>query len=76
MDGEPRLKRKHHYYAQVKGLLGATQCKWCDFIVYTSKGMNIERTTDDHAYWASIKHRLKSYFRDHFISTAATEFCA
>ena len=75
IDGKPRLKRNHHYYAQVQGQLGATQCKWCDFIVYTSKGMSIERIPYDHAYWASMKNKLKNYYFDHFISTAAAEFC-
>ena len=36
--------------AQVQGQLGVTQCKWCDFIVYTSKGMSIEEIPYDHAY--------------------------
>ena len=76
VDGKPRLKRNHPYYAQVQGQLGATQCQWCDFIVDTSKGMSIERIPYDHGYWISMKNKLKSYYFDHFISTAATEFCA
>ena len=55
-----------------------TQCKWCDFIVYTSKGMSIERERIpyiyDHGYWVSMKNKLKNYYFDHFISTAAAEF--
>ena len=74
IDGKPRLKRNHHY-AQVQGQLGATQCKWCDFIVYTSKGMSVGRIPYDHAYWASMKNKLKNYYFDYFISTAAVEFC-
>ena len=64
-------------YAQVQGQLGVTQCKWCDFIVYTSKGMSIERERIpyDHGYWVSMKNKLKNYYFDHFISTAAAEFC-
>lgn len=75
IDGKPRLKCNHHYYAQVQGQPGATQCKWCDFIVYTSKGMSIERIPYDYAYWASMKNKLKNYYFDCFISTAAIEFC-
>ena len=43
VNGEPKLKRNHHYYAQVQGQMGVTGAKWLDFIVYTSKGMSIER---------------------------------
>lgn len=35
----------------------------------------IERIPYDHAYWASMKNKLKNYYFDHFISTAAAEFC-
>ena len=41
VDGKPKLKRTHKYYVQVQGLMGVTRANWCDFIVYTSKGMSI-----------------------------------
>ena len=66
VDGKPRLKRNHHYYAQVQGQLGVTQYKWCDFIVYTSEGMSIERIPYDHEDWTSMKNKLKSHYFDHF----------
>ena len=37
--------------------------------------MSIERIPYDHAYWVSMKNKLKNYYFDHFISTAAAEFC-
>ena len=38
-----RLKRNHAYFTQVQGQMGVTGCEWCDFIVYTSKGLYVER---------------------------------
>lgn len=38
-DTECKLKEGHPYYAQVQGQMAATGARWCDFIVYTSKGL-------------------------------------
>ena len=46
-DTKCRLKRDHAYYAQVQGQMGVTGSKWCYFIVYTSKGIYIERIAFD-----------------------------
>jgi len=51
-DGKQTLKRNH----QVQGQLGATQCKWCDFIVYKKESHMI--------IWASVKNKLKNYYFD------------
>ena len=51
VNGEPKLKQGHKYYTQVKELMGATGAKWCDVVLYTSKGMSIERVPFDEEYW-------------------------
>lgn len=71
---KPVLKRNHNYYAQVQGQLGVTQLPWCDFVVYTSKGMSIERIVYDHHYWTNSKVKLKDFYFNHFLCKAATEF--
>lgn len=73
VDGKPKLKRTHKYYVQVQGLMGVTRAKWCDFAVYTSKGMRIERIPFDHRFWNSLKVSLKLYYFKHFLATAARE---
>ena len=45
------LKRSHVYYIQVQGQMAITERKWCDFTVYTSKGMSIERIAFDEEFW-------------------------
>ena len=53
--------------------MGVTGAQWCDFIVYTSKGMSIERIPFDREYWNNLKRTLKSYYFTHFLPKAARE---
>jgi len=64
-----KLKRNHAYYTQVQGQMGCSGASWCDLIVYTKKGISVERIPFDAAYWATLK--LKTYYFTHFIKTAA-----
>ena len=73
VNGELKLKRNHKYYTQVQGLMGVTGARWCDFVVYTSKGMSIERILFDEEYWNTLKGTLKPYYFTHFLSKAARE---
>ncbi|CAF3569914.1 unnamed protein product [Rotaria sp. Silwood2] len=41
--GFPKLKKNHAYFHQVQTQLFLTQSPWCDFIVFTFKGLSIER---------------------------------
>lgn len=45
------LKRNHSYYSQIQGQLAITERKWCDFVIFTNKGISIERIQFDHAFW-------------------------
>lgn len=73
VNGEPKLKRNQHYYAQVQGLMGVTGAKWLDFIVYSSKGMSIERIPFDPVFWEKLHAKLKAYYFTHFLPKAAGE---
>ena len=73
VDGKPKLKRTHKYYSQVQGLMGVTGAKWCDFVVYTSKGMSIERIPFDPQFWNELKGTLIMYYFKHFLALAARE---
>ena len=46
----------------------------CDFIVYTKKGISVERIPFNDAYWTTMKQKLETYFFTHFIKTAKIEF--
>lgn len=73
VNGMPKLKRTHKYYTQVEGLMGVTGARWCDFVVYTSKGMSIERIPFDVQFWNDLRETLKLYYFRHFLALAAKE---
>ena len=73
VDGKPKLKRTHKYYSQVQGLMGVTGAKWCDFVVYTSKGISIERISFDPQFWNELKGTLTMYYFKHFLALVARE---
>ena len=37
------LKRNHLYFAQVQGQMAVGERPWCDFVIYTTKGLSIHR---------------------------------
>ena len=49
------LRKNHHYYAQIQGQMAVGGRPWCDFIIYTTKGISVERVSFDEEYW---KHTL------------------
>ena len=46
-----KLKRSHPYFCQVQGQMAITERTWCDFVIYTEKGVNIERIKYDAEFW-------------------------
>ena len=59
------------YYDQVQGLMGLSGAKWCDFIVYTSKGMSVERIKFDQDHWDTLSGKLCEYYFKYFLPVAA-----
>lgn len=54
--------------------MGITGLSWCDFIVYTKKGISVERILLDAAHWGELKKKLQSLYFIHFFKIAASEF--
>ena len=48
-----KLKKKHNYYCQVEGQMAITQRTWCDFVVYTEKGLSVECIYYDSDFWSN-----------------------
>lgn len=46
-----KLKHSHPYFCQVQGQMAITERTWCDFVVYTEKGISVERITYDSDFW-------------------------
>ena len=47
-DGNLVLKKIHSYYSQIQGQMAIGQRTWCDFVVYTLKGLSIQRIPFDN----------------------------
>lgn len=45
------LSTKHKHFYQIQGLLQITCRKWCDYVVYTFKGIKIYRIFKDDDFW-------------------------
>ena len=63
-DGNLHLKRNHHYYHQVQLQLfvGMDMYDWCDFCVYTPKGIEVERIWLDIEWHQKYVVELDSYY--------------
>ena len=45
------LSTNHIYHAQVQGQMGIGNRQWCDFVVYTTKGIHVQPIDFDVVYW-------------------------
>ena len=66
-NGRPKLKRCHNYFAQVQGQMAIGQRPWCDLVVYTTKGLIIERIMFDNDYWTNTLLPKLEIFYDNCI---------
>ena len=58
-----KLKKNHIYYSQVQGQMAISQRNWCDFVIYTNKGLSVERITFDSVFWESeLLPKLTSFY--------------
>ena len=65
------LKRGHAYYMQVQGQMALCGAQWCDFVVYTFKGMHIERISFDEQFWIDMYQKLCAFYFRHFLPSLA-----
>ena len=64
IDGKLCLKRNHTYYHQVQLQLfvASDRCHWCDFCVYTTKDVGMERIYLDEQWVQNVCPKLDEYF--------------
>ena len=46
-----KLKLNHQYYYQIQGQMAITERLWCDIVIYTQKGISVERIQFDSNLW-------------------------
>ena len=52
-DGTIRLKNNHSYFCQIQGQMAICKRQWCDFVIYTTKGIAINRVHFNEEFWTS-----------------------
>ncbi len=58
-----QLRRGHRYFAQVQGQMTVGERPWCDFVVFTNKGISMERVAFDEDYWQqTLLPALEAFF--------------
>lgn len=63
VSGELILKQNHRYYAQVQGQMAVGKRPWCDFVVYTKKGVSVQRIFLDLDYWENkLLPKLQEFY--------------
>ena len=58
-----KLKSKHPYFCQVQGQMAITERSWCDFVIFTQKGISVERIKYDPDFWNDeLLPKLTSFY--------------
>lgn len=68
-DGCLQLDTNHDYYYQIMGALLCTDRTWCDFVVWTFKGLKMVRIQRDEEFISNMKAHLTEFFNNHFKAT-------
>ncbi|XP_066925269.1 uncharacterized protein [Clytia hemisphaerica] len=56
------INRNHSYFDQVQMQLALTCQTWCDFVVYTTKGLIIDRVKFDVQHWETLQRRILDFY--------------
>ena len=67
VNGDLQLKRSHSYYHQVQLQLyvAAHLSHWCDFCIFTTRGVAVERIYPDTHWQHTVLPQLDNYFFEH-----------
>ena len=60
--GQVKLKESHQYYAQVQGQMAIGERAWCDFVVYTQKGLSVQHIYFNKIFWENAFTKLKLFY--------------
>lgn len=63
-----KLKQTHPYYSQVQGQMAVGCRTWNDFIIYTTKGVSVERIFFDKPFWENILLPKLLHFYDNCLA--------
>ena len=62
------LKKEHMYYAQVQGQMAVGCQSWCNFVLYLSSEVHIQRLYFDVDFWRNDMLPKLVHFYDHCLA--------
>ena len=72
-DGHMALKEGHEYYDQIMGEMKILGVDWCDFVLYTTAGIFVERIAFNPTYWdEKLFPSLKNFYMEHVVPELIT----
>ena len=72
-DGKMAVDTTHAYYYQAQGQLSVAEVQWCDFVVWTPSGMEIQRIYRDTDFWNDILPILSRFYFEHMLPCLVAE---
>lgn len=71
-DGNSFLKKNHQYFSQIQGQLAIVGVRYCDFVIYSSKDIHVERIYFDRDYWNMMKELLCRFYIEYLLPECVT----
>ena len=73
LNGKLTVDTTHAYYYQAQGQLSIAELQWCDFVVWTPSGMEIQRIHRDTDFWNDILPSLSRFYFEQMLPFLVTE---
>lgn len=67
--GELQLNAQHNYMFQIMGQMKVLDLDWCDFVVWTKKGISVERIRFNPDFWMyNMLSQLTLFYNSWFLA--------
>lgn len=63
-----RLKESSSWYTQIQGQMGVCKKPWCHFILYTKKGIAVDRIYFDNQLYEKIVNASKKFYEKYIVN--------
>ena len=61
--GQLWLKENHDYYYQVQMQMAICNVLWCDFVVWSSAGMSVQRVHKNTSFWTKVSEKISHSYQ-------------
>jgi hypothetical protein len=61
-DGKLFLTEKHNYMFKIQGQLAVYELEWVDFVVWTKRGISVQRISFSLKKWENMLPKLETFY--------------